>query len=156
MVQELSMRVFESSLDFDPNRVRAVAVYCSDGRFCEQVDELLHQNLQLPRYDRLAVPGGAACLAGHFETYREEEAIVEQLQFLLTVHQVRRVVLIAHDGCAYYSERLRVSALQRESKQRDDMLKAIRRVRTLDFDLDVQAYFARLDGSKVRFELVQG
>ena len=29
--------------------------------------------LGLPRYDRLAVPGGAACLAGYFATYREEE-----------------------------------------------------------------------------------
>jgi hypothetical protein len=149
------MHAFESSIGFDSNRVRAVAVYCSDGRFGEQVDELLHQGLQLPRYDRLVVPGGAACLAGHFETYREGEAIVDQLQFLLAVHQVHRVVLIAHDGCAYYSERLRVSPLQRESKQHEDMLKAIRRVKSLDFDLNVDAYFARLDGAKVKFEAVK-
>ena len=35
----------------------AAAVYCSDGRFGEHVDDFLHNALKLPRYDRLAVPG---------------------------------------------------------------------------------------------------
>lgn len=48
---------FESSVGFDSNRIRAAAVYCSDGRFGEQFDDLLHNKLPLPRYDRLAVPG---------------------------------------------------------------------------------------------------
>ena len=102
---------FESSVRFESSRIHAVAVYCSDGRFGEQVDELLHAGLGLPRYDRLAVPGGAACLARHFETFREEDGVIEQLRFLLTVHRVQRVVLIAHEGCAFYSERLRVLTL---------------------------------------------
>jgi len=52
--------VFISPTPFDENRVRAAAVYCSDGRFGEQMDEFLHAGLSLPRYDRVAVPGGAA------------------------------------------------------------------------------------------------
>jgi hypothetical protein len=152
MTPEPGKHAFESSIEFDSNRVRAVAVYCSDGRFGDQVDDLLHTHLKLPRYDRLVVPGGSACLAGHFETYREEEGLLEELSFLLKVHQVQQVVLIAHDGCAFYSERLRVSPLQRETKQREDMQKAIRRVKQLDWDLKIKAYFARLAGTKVRFE----
>ena len=63
-------RVFKSSEPFDGGRIRAAAVYCSDGRFGDQFDDLMKISLQLPRYDRLAVPGGAACLARHFALYQ--------------------------------------------------------------------------------------
>ncbi len=147
---------FDSTIPFYPQRVQAAAVYCSDGRLGEQVDELLHLALGLPRYDRLAVPGGAACLAGHFATYREEEGTIEQLRFLLTVHEARRVVLIAHEGCAFYTERLHVSPLQLETQQHDDLVKAIRRVRQFGLDMDVLAFFARRHGEVIRFERVEG
>jgi hypothetical protein len=147
--------VFESSIPLDRNRILAAAVYCSDGRLGEQVDDLMHQGLDLPRYDRLAVPGGAACLAGHFSTYREEEGVVEQLRFLLTVHEVRNLVLIAHEGCAFYTERLRVSPLQIQTQQHDDLVKAIKRVQLFGLNVDVVAYFAHMRGTTIRFERVE-
>jgi hypothetical protein len=147
---------FESSFPLDPQRMQAAAVYCSDGRLGEQVDDLMHRGLGLPRYDRLAVPGGAACLAGHFATYREEEGVVEQLRFLLTVHEVRRVVLIAHEGCAFYLERLRVSPLQLQAQQHDDLVKAIQRVRRFGMDVDILALFAHVRDNRIRFERIDG
>jgi hypothetical protein len=57
--------VFVGTRPFEAQRIAAAAVYCSDGRFGEQMDEFLHTALRLPRYDRVAIPGGAACLAGH-------------------------------------------------------------------------------------------
>ena len=146
---------FESSVPFDAERVRAAAVYCSDGRFGDQFDELMQRALGLPRYDRLAVPGGAACLANHFVTHREEEGVVEQLKFLIHVHGLERVVLIAHDGCAFYSQRLHVSPLQLETQQREDMKKAVRRVRAIERDLRVDGFFARkAPNGTVQFETV--
>ena len=144
-----------SPTPFGSQRIQAAAVYCSDGRFGEQFDDLVVGGLNLPRYDRLAVPGGAACLASHFQTYREEQAIAEQLRFLVEVHGLRRVVLIAHENCAFYSHRLQVSPLQLERKQRDDMRKAVSRVRQIKSDLAVDAWFARLEGNEVRFDRVQ-
>lgn len=38
----------------------AVAVYCSDSRYGNHPDEFLRPHLGLPRYDRLALPGGPA------------------------------------------------------------------------------------------------
>ncbi|MFP6763325.1 MAG: carbonic anhydrase [Planctomycetaceae bacterium] len=146
---------YESSIPFDTNRIRAAAVYCSDGRFGEQFDELMHHALDLPRYDRLAVPGGSACLARHFATYREEEGVAEQLRFLVNVHALERVVLIAHEHCAFYTDRLQISALQLESQQHEDMLKAIKRVHTIGPGLDVQAFFARRNrNGTIHFESV--
>lgn len=106
------------------------------------------------RYDRLAVPGGAACLAWHFETYREEEGVVEQLRFLASVHKVQRVVLVAHEGCAFYSERLHVPPLELKARQREDISKAISRVRDFGLGIEVTAFFARLSGATVRFERI--
>ncbi len=130
---------YESTVPFDPRRIRAAAVYCSDGRLGSQFDDFMQTALQLPRYDRLAIPGGAACLASHFAAYREEEGVAEQLRFLVRVHGLQRVVLIAHEDCAFYTQRLNVSALQMESQQRDDLHRALRRVRQLDRDLEVSA-----------------
>jgi hypothetical protein len=147
---------YESSLAFDTNRIRAAAVYCSDGRLGDQFDELMHTALKLPRYDRLAVPGGAACLASHFSAYREEEGVVEQLRFLVHVHGLERIVLIAHEGCAFYTERLHVSPLQMESQQHEDLKKAVRRVQSVRSGLLVHAFFARLARSgTVQFESVE-
>ncbi len=157
MPPEKNPPFYESSVPFDSNRIRAAAVYCSDGRFGDQFDELMQTALKLPRYDRLAVPGGAACLASHFETYREEEGVGQQLKFLVQVHGLERVVLIAHQDCAFYTQRLHASPLQLESIQYEDIKKAIGRVRAIGPDLVVDAFFARktYDGV-IQFESVKG
>ena len=146
---------YESTLAFEEGRIGAAAVYCSDGRFGEQFDDFLHNALDLPRYDRLAVPGGAACLADHFATHREGDAVAAQLEFLITVHQLQRVVLIAHEGCAFYTDRLRISPLAVPEQQREDLTKAVERVKQLGRQVLVEAYFARLEGGRVVFERVE-
>ena len=143
---------YQSSVPFDRERIQAAAVYCSDGRFGEQVDDLLQNALQLPGYDRLVVPGGGACLASHFSTYREEEAALAQLRFLVDTHGLKQVVLIAHEGCGFYTERLHTSPLQLETRQREDLEKAVSRVRGLMHGLTVTAYFARKQGDRICFE----
>jgi hypothetical protein len=145
--------VYESPVRFDENRIRAAAVYCSDGRFGQHVDDFLHNALKLPRYDRLAVPGGAACLAGHLFAYREEWALVEQLRFLIRVHGLERVVLIAHQDCAFYTEQLRLSPLPLETQQREEMQAAAERIRSFANGLLVDVFFARkLVNGQIRFE----
>lgn len=139
-------------MPFQPGRIQAVAVYCSDGRFGEQVDDLLQNGLELPRYDRLALPGGGACLAGHFSTHREEESVSAWLRFLVEAHSLQRAVLIAHQDCAFYTQRLRIPPLQLETRQREDLHKAASRVRALAHGLTVTTWFARTDGDRIRFE----
>ena len=46
---ETDPTVYGSPLQFDENRIGAAAVYCSDGRFGEIVNDFLHNALQLPR-----------------------------------------------------------------------------------------------------------
>ena len=142
---------FHSTVRFETSRIHAVAMYCSDGRFGEQCDEFLQQGLGLPRYDRLAVPGGPACLAGHFNTYRQEDGLIEEIKFLVEVHELRRVVLIAHQGCAFYLSFLKVHEIDLLSRQCDDLVKAVAKVQSIDGRLKVEPYFALRSEDQVHF-----
>jgi carbonic anhydrase-like protein len=144
--------MFESREPFVADRIRAAAVTCSDGRWGRQIDEFIERGLALPRYDRVAVPGGAGCLAGHLASWKEEAAIERQLALLVEVHGLARVVLIAHQDCAFYSVSLRIAGAELERQQRHDLDVAAHRVRQLHAGMKVESWFARRDGAKVTFE----
>jgi hypothetical protein len=146
---------YRSPVPFVAERIGAAAVYCSDGRFGDQVDDLLHNALHLPRYDRLALPGGPACLTGRFLVYQEADALLRHLRFLFDVHQLDRLVFIAHQDCAFYSRRLQISPAQLEREQCDDLHQAIQRVTSLFGCGQADAFFARLcENGQVQFERV--
>lgn len=145
---------FISSHPFHPERIHAVAMYCSDGRYGEQFDEFLHESLGLPRYDRMATPGGAACLAGHFATYRQEDATLDQIRFLVESHALDRVVLIAHESCGYYLRLLHTPPMDLRARQEWDLSRVAERLRGLHARLQVDAFYARVDGNHVAFDPV--
>ncbi len=142
---------FISPTPFDAQRIGAAAVYCSDGRFGEQMDEFLHNGLKLPRYDRVAVPGGAACLAGHCMASFEKAAMERQLEFLIRDHQLRRVVLIAHDGCGFYKHQW-TPGRTTEQQQAEDLEKAADLIRSWNSAVQVDIFFARKAEGRVAFE----
>ncbi len=149
------LRVYESTVPYEQSRIRAAAIYCSDGRVGEQFDDFLQQGLGLPRYDRVALPGGPACLAGHPQAHLEEQGVVDELHFLVEVHGLKRVVLIAHESCAFYSSRLDLKDRRLELVQRADLVRAaavVRRVTGID---TVEGFFARLVNGRIRFEGVE-
>lgn len=146
---------YESRLPYERSRIHAAAIYCSDGRIGEHFDDFLQNGLNLPRYDRVALPGGPACLAGHPQAHLEEQGVVDELQFLVKFHALKRIVLIAHGGCAFYASRLELKEPRLELVQRADLVRAtafVHRVTGLDA---IEAYFARLDDKAVRFERVE-
>jgi hypothetical protein len=144
---------FVSSIPFEAERVGAAAVYCADGRYGDQMDEFLHLGLGLPRYDRVAVPGGAACLADHLPAMRERSALERQLRFLIEAHELRRVVLIAHQDCGFYKT-VRWRAASLETQQAADLSLAARRIRDYVSGLEVEGYIAKRVAGRVRFERV--
>ncbi len=154
------MKDYRSPVAYEAKRIHAAAVYCSDGRVGEHFDDFLQNGLDLPRYDRVALPGGPACLAGHEEAHLEEKGVMDELQFLAEVHGLKRVVLIAHQSCAFYAKRLNLSEPRLELVQRADLVRAaaiVHRVTGID---RIEGYFARQEpatsggGVSIRFEPV--
>jgi hypothetical protein len=147
------IETYTSTIGFDAERIGAAAVYCSDGRYGDQMDEFLHHALGLPRYDRVAAPGGPACVAGHSIAIRDQGAMEKQLRFLITAHDLHRVVFIAHQDCGFY-QYLKLWGKTVEEQQRIDLARSAELVRTYAEGLTVDAYFARRVEGKVRFERV--
>jgi hypothetical protein len=139
---------YESPIRYDAARMHAAALYCSDGRVGEHFDDFLHNGLSLPRYDRLCLPGGPACLAGHPQTNLEEHGVVDELKFLLQVHKL-------HQACAFYSSRLELKEPRMELVQRADLVRAAAFVHRVTGLESIEAYFARLTDRRVSFERVQ-
>lgn len=146
--------MYRSKLAYIPERIHAAAIYCSDGRVGEHFDDFLHNCLKLPRYDRVALPGGPACLAGHTEAHVEERGVMEELSFLVDVHGLSRLVLIAHAGCAFYGRRLHLPTAYLESQQKIDLVKAALYVRRAIKLEQIDAFMARPTGDCVHFEPV--
>lgn len=146
---------YKSSLRYDSSRIHAAALYCSDGRLGEHFDDFLQNGLNLPRYDRLCLPGGPACLASHPQAHLEEEGVVDELQFLVQVHKLKRIVLIAHQGCAFYGNRLELKEPRLELVQRADLVRAAAFVHRVTELNNIEAYFARFDVANIHFEKVQ-
>jgi hypothetical protein len=143
---------FVSSVPYESERVHAAALYCSDGRLGDHIDEFLHRGLDLPRYDRLACPGGPVGLARRRVARGGTRGLEEQLRFLSQIHDLRKVVLVAHTDCAYYSRLLSLSPERAEEEQRADLREALQSVHRIVPGIDVAPYWARVAGSRVSFE----
>src|SRR5689334_7930333 len=102
----LPMAAYHATERWHPERIGALALYCSDGRWGEAFDEFCHKHLNIPRYDRWAVPGGPEWLVPGGDDPTQHQAARTQLDFLVRTHNLDRVVLIAHFGCGSYAHRL--------------------------------------------------
>ena len=148
---DLPMAVFTSTEPWHQERIGALALYCSDGRWGEAFDEFCHKCLQIPRYDRWAVPGGPAWLAASEGSRVFAHAAREQLDFLVGVHELERIVLITHYGCAAYGERLRQSAAECLTTQIEDLQTAAEALRDWHPGMRVEGYVAMRRGRALSF-----
>ena len=149
------MCIHRSAIPYDSRRIHAAAIYCSDGRVGEHFDEFLQQGLGLPRYDRVALPGGPACLAGHEQANLEERGVVDELKFLVEVHKLSRMILIGHQGCAFYTSTLNLEQPRLELVQRADLVRAAAYVHRITGLGQIEGYFARLRDGHIEFEQVE-
>jgi len=146
--------MFQSRSTYDSQRIHAAAIYCSDGRMGAHFDDFLSNGLKLPRYDRVALPGGPAALAEHPQTRLEHDAVADELKFLVEVHRLERIVLIQHQNCAFYTGRLKLSGVDVEKRQLEDLRRAADFVRRVTEVQRIEAYFARQFDGHVGFEVI--
>jgi hypothetical protein len=147
--------MFQSKAPYESQRIHAAAIYCSDGRMGTHFDDFLSNGLMLPRYDRVALPGGPAALAEHPETKLEHAAVADELKFLVEVHGLQRIVLIQHQNCAFYTGRLTLSGFGVEKQQLADLASAAAFVEQVTGVQRIEAYFARRFDAHVGFEAIE-
>jgi hypothetical protein len=151
------MAVFTSTERWNPERIGGIALYCSDGRWGEGFDEFCHKHLQLPRYDRLALAGGPACFAPKDEKGKAlSEAVLEQLAFLVTAHELKRIILIAHYGCALYAAQLQRKPDDCLPIQMEDLRTVSEKLRRRFEGVKVEAFLAMRKGTALSFHAQAG
>jgi carbonic anhydrase len=142
---------FRPKTPYDASHPHSLAIYCSDGRFTRAVEELLahlgHQAL-----DTLTLPGGPALLSPT-TSYAERESLTRAASFLITGHQTRHVVLIAHAGCGYYRDRYPGEPTESvEARQLADLEAAKRALELAHPSLHVRTQYLRVAGKQVQFD----
>src|SRR5262245_55834655 len=137
----LPMAAYHAAERWHPERIGALALYCSDGRWGEAFDEFCHRHLQIPRYDRWAVPGGPAWLAASPDEGLARSARL-QLDFLVRVHELERIVLLTHYACALYGQMLKRPPEECLEEQTKDIRTAAARLRGWYSGIRVEGYLA--------------
>lgn len=146
---------YHSAIPYHTERIHAAAIYCSDGRVGEHFDDFVQNGLNLPRYDRIALPGGPACLAGYSQARLAERGVIDELKFLVDAHELDRIILIQHGGCAFYGQRLTVRRESTEQLQKADLARAAYSVRHAIEMTNIEGYFARPGPEGITFEKVE-
>lgn len=133
---------------------KALAVYCSDGRFTTAVEELL-RHLGHDRLDTLTMPGGPALLNFWTASILDADQVGRAAQFLIRGHAIEQIVLLAHAGCGYYRQRFPGrAAAEVKQTQLDDLRVAARALASARRDLDITLYYASTESARVRFDPV--
>jgi hypothetical protein len=147
----LPMPVFTSSERWNADRIGALALYCSDGRWGEVFDEFCQRRLLIPRYDRWAVPGGPAWLLPREGSRDFSQTTRDQLDFLVRVHELERIVLVTHYGCAFYAELCGADADRCLAIQIDETRLAAASLRRSYPNIRVEGYLAMRRGGCLTF-----
>lgn len=137
---------------FEPSHPKALAIYCSDGRFTDAVEGLLH-SLGHARLDTLTVPGGPCLLDLNTANFSELEALRAAASFLIRGHRIERVVLLAHEGCGFYRERMKhIAHDEVTARQCADLRSSAEWLLRTHADLAVDMYYARISSGRVTFD----
>jgi hypothetical protein len=145
---------FVANAQFDARHPTALAVYCSDGRFTEAIEELL-RSLGHTRLDTVTLPGGPALLNLLRAGFADLDTISRSIAFLVRGHAITDATLLAHQGCGYYRARFTGKSPEEiESEQTADLVHAREALLGRHPALRVRLFYARPTGAAVRFDEV--
>lgn len=146
--------MFIAASPYDPTHPKALAIYCSDGRFTEAVEQLGHE-LGHARIDTITLPGGPGLLNLLTSGFVDLDAMTRATTFLIRGHATEHVLLVAHEGCGHYRHRhvaLTPDALR--AVQLEDLALAAEALRHAHPRARVDTYFARPHAGRIAFEPV--
>ena len=133
----------------------ALVIHCSDPRYQAHFQEFLHRALGYESYELIAVPGGPQFLT--LSEYLPKFAWTgwRWTRFLVDVAKPTRAVLIAHENCRWYMDRRFWQYTgDLRARQIEDLARVKREMESRFPGIDVDTYFARLEGREVVFEAV--
>lgn len=143
---------FVAKTHYESTHPHVLAVYCSDGRFTDAVEELA-KHLGHDRIDTLTLPGGPGLLNRWSADYMESDMVTRAANFLIQGHHIQEVLLLAHAGCGYYQARHGVMGAEFIAEQQlKDLAVAAEELGKAFPGIVVHKYFVRPKGQKIVFQ----
>jgi carbonic anhydrase len=144
-------KAYTAKTPFHAEHPDALAIYCSDGRFTEAVEELVHASGH-GRLDALTLPGGAALFEVTTADFSGLETMRRASSFLIEGHGIEAVFLVAHEGCGYYRARHAHADPKTILRQQvSDLRSAARWLLSTHAGLTVRLFLAAPDGARIVF-----
>jgi hypothetical protein len=145
---------FVSRIPYEATHPDALAIYCSDGRFTEAVEDLATQ-LGHHRIDTLTIPGGPGLLNRWVADYLEGDMLQRSADFLIKGHHITEVFLLAHAGCGYYQSRHGAMGPEFIAEQQlKDLRFAAEELAKTHPGIHVRLFFVRPHDARIHFEPV--
>jgi carbonic anhydrase len=114
-----------------PQSPTTLLITCADGRFLPGIGE------SIGPADVIALPGGPGLFNYWSAPYASTDAVQRSMELLITAHGIKRIVLVAHEDCAYYG---RTSA-----RQLEDLQFARQAIAKTHPKLSVDTYYATIE-----------
>jgi hypothetical protein len=151
--------VYESGVQWDPERPDTLIITCVDGRWYRHFQEFARVHLAAgERTDYVAVPGGIEPMTLADRVPKDFNFFRRRVTSVIEAHGTERIVAIAHQDCAWYHARWPgAPAIDLKRRQIADLQRAARLLREMFAGVRVETYFAQLSGTspeRVRFEAV--
>ncbi len=128
-------------------------VHCSDHRLANACQKFVEEELKVPVYDLVSVPGGPQFLRALEYLPKFAWAGRRWLRFLVDSHHIKRVILIAHLDCGWYKH-LHGKEENHEARQKEDLRHSAADLRDWLPGLRVEAWFAASAGDGAHFSKV--
>ncbi|MFB3924272.1 MAG: hypothetical protein ACE145_21330 [Terriglobia bacterium] len=144
------MPAYTSSSKVEHAHTDVLVVHCSDHRFVAGLQDFLNQGLNLrSNYDLLVLPGGPQCLTLVEYLPKFSWAGMKWFRFLVDAHELKRLILIAHQDCGWYKELpLHLHTTSDPRRRQEEDLHRARTVLNKEFpDMRVDLYYAGWDSS---------
>jgi hypothetical protein len=135
-----------ATFDFKDEVTGNAAVFCSDERFVEASLSFLKDTLGIKSCDLIVTAGGPAFInAGTV-------SLMDNLKLLHEEHKLKRLVLISHEDCKYYSNKFKNLDVDKVIEQQvKDLIIARQKLPDLLPDMKTEIYFAALSNGKITF-----
>jgi len=144
------MSTYQSSSKINLTDTETLVVHCSDHRIQAGIREFLDRGLKLEQnYDLLIIPGGPQCLTLVEYLPKFAWAGSRWFRYLVEQHELKRLILIAHQDCAWYKSlplHLHSSPEPRE-RQEEDLRRAQRWLAGEFPQLRTELYYAAWDAN---------
>jgi carbonic anhydrase len=143
--------IYQSSSKLNLIDAEVLVVHCSDHRIQAGLRDFLDNGLKLgANYDLLIIPGGPQCLTLVEYLPKFAWAGSRWFRFLIEQHELKRLILIAHQDCGWYkSLPLHLhSSPEPRSRQEEDLRRAHRWLAKEFTGLQTELYYAGWDANE--------